>query len=158
MSEEAKHTPISPCPEYAAAFICFREALAWGCEPEDAMASALEEYRSASYAELSTLRTKLERAEKALADLAKPEQGNDICDVLANYRRIRRTALSSIRGEDAPKDDGWIEWKGDGEQPVPAGTPMEARLRSGEVVYGKDWIWGHHGIPSDIVAYRVVKP
>ena len=55
----------------------------------------------------------------------------------------------------------WIEWKG-GERPVPPGTWVEIRYRSGETetdgatMFG----WGHYSTPDnacwDIVAYRVV--
>ena len=240
-------TPISPCPEYAAAFNCFREAMAWGCEPEDAMASALEEYRSASYAELSRLRSSHtalvaalewygeqsrlcrlihsegdagrnalaadggERARAALSaegekDAPKddeprkwPVPGDKMRFLGKNgYDRQLAHAKSvlevgqiltvkscdvgewnhSIRFEEydypfngvmfervnpgscrAPKDDGWIEWKG-GECPVRPDQRVDVRLRSGQECFNDtpDWNWGACAHGGDIIAYRVVKP
>lgn len=59
----------------------------------------------------------------------------------------------------------WVEWGG-GECPVPAGVPVEVRLRGGwpNIMRGtaEEFRWGHLppgslGYPFDIVAYRVVK-
>ena len=77
-------------------------------------------------------------------------------------------AVLSAEGEkDAPKDDGWIEWKG-GECPVPGDTMVEVLLReetatTGEAMEAGKYSWGHFGegnryADHDIVSYRVVKP
>ena len=67
---------------------------------------------------------------------------------------------AALEGEkDAPKCDGWIEWKG-GECPVGPDVDVDARFRSGGD--GNDlaryYRWDHLGQDNDIVAYRVVKP
>ena len=52
----------------------------------------------------------------------------------------------------------WIEWKG-GECPVPPGTKVDVKFRSGNVYDGENaasYSWRHCGVRSDIVAYRVV--
>lgn len=68
-------------------------------------------------------------------------------------------------------DDGWIPWGG-GECPVPVGTPVEVRHRGGAKyvgfagqstgVFSENWKVGQPGDhgphPSDIIAYRVVRP
>jgi hypothetical protein len=59
----------------------------------------------------------------------------------------------------APKDDGWIEWRG-GECPVRPDQRVDVRLRSGQECFNDtpDWNWGACAHGGDIVAYRVVKP
>lgn len=68
-------------------------------------------------------------------------------------------------------DGGWIEWAG-GECPVPAGTPIEVKLRNGSVYEGlalqdlftraHQWRIGLEHDPSpcsiDIIAYRIINP
>ncbi len=60
-----------------------------------------------------------------------------------------------------PADDGWIEWGGDisvNEQPVSG--MVEITYRNGVISKANAAVrfWGHEGIESDIIAYRVVKP
>ena len=63
-----------------------------------------------------------------------------------------------------PKDDGWIEWKG-GECPVGFDVLVDFRracdtespMRPVSVEAG-DLRWVHKGHPTDIIAYRVVRP
>ena len=58
-------------------------------------------------------------------------------------------------------DDGWIEWGGDisvNEQPVSG--MVEITYRNGVISKANAAVrfWGHEGIESDIIAYRLVKP
>lgn len=60
-----------------------------------------------------------------------------------------------------PAGDGWIEWCGDisvNEQPVKG--MVEVTYRNGVISKANAAMrfWGHQGIESDIIAYRVVKP
>lgn len=60
-----------------------------------------------------------------------------------------------------PAGDGWIEWGGDisvNEQPVSG--MVEITYRNGVISKANAAVrfWGHEGIESDIIAYRVVKP
>ncbi len=88
--------------------------------------------------------------------------------------RFAREAAKAIRAltpppaEPAQHDDGWIEWKG-GECPVPVGTLVEVRFRSGEVHVGEAGAsldWAHADVANgggalsgwDVIAYRIVKP
>jgi hypothetical protein len=63
--------------------------------------------------------------------------------------------------DNAQADDGWIEWNG-GDSPVPFGTVVQWRLRSGKVSAPfPDVHLGWRHMPdyypeSDVVAYRVV--
>ena len=65
---------------------------------------------------------------------------------------------------DAPIDDGWIEWKG-GECAPADWDGGEVKFRDGEVGHSeieftpRDCLcWQNRSDPSDIIAYRVVKP
>lgn len=55
-------------------------------------------------------------------------------------------------------DDGWINWGGDA-CPVPAGTSVEWRLRSGKTgaCFATSLSWKVMGNDNDIVAYRVIE-
>lgn len=67
---------------------------------------------------------------------------------------------SKLAGRVVP-DDGWIEWGGGGVCPVPIGTSIEVRHRSGNVFqckagFGYSQSWSHSRVSGDIVAYRLV--
>lgn len=73
---------------------------------------------------------------------------------------IPLSALPSA-GLPAPaSDDGWIEWDGGGECPVPGDTIVDYRTRSGRVsrVPAAALHWRDEGSDFDIIAYRVVQP
>jgi hypothetical protein len=71
-------------------------------------------------------------------------------------------------------NDGWIEWKGDSESPVPVGTKLDIKYgdgviatnvgnqddSTGEVSWRSCTSWKHWqgGQGADIVAYRIHKP
>ncbi|MGL5130848.1 MAG: hypothetical protein ACRC7D_22545 [Aeromonas popoffii] len=61
----------------------------------------------------------------------------------------------------APDADGWIEWGG-GNIPVGFCTPVDVKLRGGNVELGQQFTfsdsWNHHGGSLDIIAYRLHKP
>lgn len=54
----------------------------------------------------------------------------------------------------------WITWNG-GPCPVAPETMVELRFRTGEehaaLPSAGFWTWGHDGISSDIIAYRIAK-
>ena len=56
-------------------------------------------------------------------------------------------------------NDGWIEWGGGNECPVPKSCWVEAKLRNGKKDAGWGWIaeWRHTGNGYDIIAYRVIE-
>lgn len=73
------------------------------------------------------------------------------------WQKAWQAALASQQ----PADDGWIEWGGDisvNEQPVSG--MLEITYRNGVISKANAAVrfWGHEGIESDIIAYRVVKP
>lgn len=71
----------------------------------------------------------------------------------------------------AAKNDGWIDWGG-GECPVPEGALVDVRYRDSKKFPDKMRTvaaifcgfgatkkhWTHHGLPNDIIAYRLHKP
>ncbi len=59
-------------------------------------------------------------------------------------------------------NDGWIEWGGDAECPVPDGTKVDIKFRDGDVFFGEntnwDWSWDEDEQGgADIIAYRVIE-
>ena len=83
-------------------------------------------------------------------------RGPAVSITYGEFRQALR-ALSAEGEKDAPKDDGWIEWKG-GECPVEGGVGIriECRLRDGstDIAPLPFWRWSDEGAPDDIVAYR----
>lgn len=58
----------------------------------------------------------------------------------------------------APEPDGWIEWSGNRQAPIPRQTPCTVRFRAGDQVRIRDSTdlpWCHIDGPNDIVAYRL---
>ncbi len=58
-------------------------------------------------------------------------------------------------------DDGWVEWKGEGDFPVKAGSKLEIKCRNGEsfIITCNDNDYRFHGIgsPYDVIAYRIIE-
>lgn len=107
-------------------------------------------------------------AAKRLAALVTLETGVEITTdqmldlVLKNWDRIAAFAHQIHGTEKKPADDGWIEWKG-GACPVSVGATVEIRWRQPGAhtmvdSYPHSLRWDHYDSPSDIIAYRVVKP
>lgn len=92
-------------------------------------------------------------AEPALATSPTPVTGYDLGPMPGSYGLVDPAPAADT--------DGWIEWAG-GKRPVPAGTEIGIRFRSGrEMLDGADGPslrWAHEGNGGDIVAYRVVAP
>jgi hypothetical protein len=58
----------------------------------------------------------------------------------------------------APDKDGWTNWAGGRNAPIPRQTPCTVRFRAGDQVRIKDStdvLWSHAGGPDDVVAYRL---
>ena len=72
-------------------------------------------------------------------------------------KAIRAGAMAGNTLVGAPKDDGWIEWKG-GECPVGFDEYVEVKLRDGSIPkqahHGRTWNWIHSHSRFDVVAYR----
>jgi len=90
-----------------------------------------------------------------IASLAKDIPGE--CRAMADNRR----ALSTEGEKDAPKDDGWIEWKG-GKCPVDQLAEVMVKLGDGRIVgphRASNFVWGKTVDPlKEIRAYRVARP
>lgn len=83
-------------------------------------------------------------------------------DAIAAWNRRAPASRLSESGEGAGERlCDWIEWHG-GECPVPAGTLVHLRFRSGrETAYVQDaanWQWEHWGGRGEIIAYRLDRP
>ena len=154
------------------------QSLVWRARYEDAVkgrSDFRQSYRDAR-AELSRLRnshTALVAALESFANkadaydgLPEPKYFGDTdfttrypdstkATVTVGELRRARAALSAEGEKDAPKDDGWIEWKG-GECPVRPRTIVETRFDdgSGSINRALTWSWDDEAL----VAYRVVKP
>ena len=65
-----------------------------------------------------------------------------------------------MRERERGADDGWVEWGG-GECPVSAGQTVEVEQMSGRresaILRKPRFGWEHQGLPTDIIAYRVLK-
>lgn len=76
-----------------------------------------------------------------------------------DYQKLE-AELEALRQQlAAPEDDGWIEWGG-GECSLSKWCRVDVILRSGEDISGgvaAFWDWSHRAMPSDIIAYRVLK-
>lgn len=69
------------------------------------------------------------------------------------------TPLPQIEASTVDKfGDGWIEWKG-GERPVDAEQMIEIRTRAGflNIARARFFRWDVSCLPTDIIAYRIVK-
>ena len=82
-------------------------------------------------------------------------------DYAALKVHVAWSAWQAALASQQPADDGWIEWGGDisvNEQPVSG--MVEITYRNGVISKANAAVrfWGHEGIESDIIAYRVVKP
>lgn len=55
--------------------------------------------------------------------------------------------------------DGWIEWRGVGDPPVPNNTKVEVELRFGKIMsnHPSAFRWEQLGAMDDIIKYRVIK-
>lgn len=175
---ETKHTPtLKPCPFCGGPAglqqnwpATSRQHWEVSCDKCDFVAcNALTQEKSAelwnrrSDAELSRLRTShtalvaaLERTKIAIHGYI------DRCDFTTGNAILEEVnrALSAEGEKDAPKDDGWIEWKG-GECPVDAKATVDIKFRDGVTVHGEPpqyWSWEHGSIyvehQNEIVAYR----
>ena len=57
-------------------------------------------------------------------------------------------------------NDGWIEWRGGGECPVPLETKVAVKFRRGDIDHDDMagfWTWDHYQRNGDIIAYRVIE-
>lgn len=88
----------------------------------------------------------------------------------AKTARAYADAINSVGAEPVADEDGWIKWYG-GECPVPDGTRVDVRFRSGKERYlemaSKGYVpgsfadmefWHNEGSSADIVAYRIASP
>lgn len=73
---------------------------------------------------------------------------------------------ASAKATMADQQGGWIEWAG-GECPLEPGTIHDREYRNGRKSFGiwcettnilRRAMWGHDGVPEDIVRYRIVDP
>lgn len=98
----------------------------------------------------------------------------DAMNALASLGVIRRTIYDAMEAADPeavtlPDDrdfhaldlvDGWVVWTG-GKCPLHPETVVDVRSRNGSVatrLQVADVYWRHHGLETDVFAYRLVKP
>ena len=80
---------------------------------------------------------------------------------LADLEKAKHYLELLIELESHSKDqdqwgDGWVQWGG-GECPVDLAKVVGVKLRDGTVYTRRadDFLWGHDGVPGDIISYRV---
>jgi len=86
---------------------------------------------------------------------ASPKIGLSLREEL--YLQALEIALPMLEKQEKG-NDGWIEWGGGNECPVPKSCWVEAKLRNGKKDAGWGWIaeWRHTGNGYDIIAYRII--
>lgn len=86
---------------------------------------------------------------------------------LAQYRaalvaiidRLTEGTQEAVSSPPATQAGQWIEWDGKGPRPVKPESAVEIQCRSGQRFAGKagGYSWSHIDVPSDIIAYRIIK-
>lgn len=87
------------------------------------------------------------------------DDSTSFAPVFKEPRSVKFYSYEDIMSFDKSEDDEWIEWNG-GECPLPNGTVVNLKLRSGGVLNNQkceEWGWGAGGCYDCLVAYKVVE-